>query len=185
MSDDVAARPASSQTPIAPDTKDWTRVLQRPCPDCGFDTKDYPGVTVPAVLHAANERWSNLLARPGIADRPAPGVWSPLEYICHVRDVCVMITGRAQRMLAEDDPELPVWDQDEAAVRGRYAEQDPALVDDELADAADAAGALFAGVRPEQWSRPGHRSDGVAFTVETLAQYLVHEVQHHLHDVGA
>ena len=130
-------------------------MLQRPCPDCGFDTTDYPGATVPAVLHAANERWSNLLARPGIADRPAPGVWSPLEYICHVRDVCVMITGRAQRMLAEDDPELPVWDQDEAAVRGRYAEQDPALVDDELADAADAAGALFAGVGPEQWSRPG------------------------------
>ena len=185
MSDDVAARPASSETPIAPDTKDWTWVLQRPCPDCGFDTSDNPGVKVPAVLHAANERWSNLLARPGIADRPAPGVWSPLEYICHVRDTCVMITGRARRMLAEDDPELPVWDQDEAAVRGRYAEQDPALVDDELADAADAAGAVFAGVRPEQWSRPGHRSDGTAFTVETLAQYLVHEVQHHLHDVGA
>ncbi len=65
MSDDVAARPASSEPPSAPDTKDWTWVLQRPCPDCGFDTKDYPGVTVPAVLHAANERWSNLLARTG------------------------------------------------------------------------------------------------------------------------
>ena len=95
-----------------------------------------------------------------------------------------MITGRAQRMLAEDDPELPVWDQDEAAVRGRYAEQDPALVDDELADAADAAGAPFAGRDPTQWSRSGHRSDGTAFTVETLAQYLVHEVEHHLHDVA-
>ena len=78
-----------------------------------------------------------------------------------------------------------MWDQDEAAVQGRYAEQDPALVDDELADAADAAGALSPGWAPTQWSRPGHRSDGVAFTVETLAQYLVHEVQHHLHDVHA
>ena len=75
-------------------------------------------------------------------------------------------------MLAEDDPELPIWDQDEAAVRGRYAEQDPALVADELADAADAAGALFAGVRPSSGARPGHRSDGAAFTVETLGPVL-------------
>jgi hypothetical protein len=40
-------------------------------------------------------------------------------------------------------------------------------------------------VGPEQWSRPGRRSDGYVFTVETLAQYLVHEDRHHLHDVGA
>ena len=24
-------------TPITPDTKDWTWVLERPCPECGFD----------------------------------------------------------------------------------------------------------------------------------------------------
>ena len=23
--------------PITPDTKDWTWVMERPCPDCGFD----------------------------------------------------------------------------------------------------------------------------------------------------
>ena len=36
-------RPAA----IAPDTKDWTWVLQRPCPDCGFDAEDYPGARCP------------------------------------------------------------------------------------------------------------------------------------------
>jgi hypothetical protein len=24
---------------IVPDTKDWTWVLRRPCPECGFDTQ--------------------------------------------------------------------------------------------------------------------------------------------------
>ncbi|PVY29285.1 hypothetical protein C7458_10631 [Williamsia muralis] len=33
---------------IVPDTKNWTWVLERPCPDCGFDPSEiafrgYPG----------------------------------------------------------------------------------------------------------------------------------------------
>ena len=56
---------------------------------------------------------------------------------------------------------------------------------DELADAADAAGGALRRCRTRPVEPPGHRSDGTAFTVETLAQYLVHEVEHHLHDVHA
>ena len=185
MSDDVAARPASSQTPIAPDTKDWTWVLQRPCPDCGFDTKDYPGVTVPAVLHAANERWSNLLARPGIADRPAPGVWSPLEYICHVRDVCVMITGRRGGCWPRTTPSCPCGTRTRRRCRAATPSRTRPSSTTSWPTPPTRPVRCSPGCGPEQWSRPGHRSDGVAFTVETLAQYLVHEVQHHLHDVGA
>ena len=39
-------------------------------------------------------------------------------------------------------------------------------------------------VRPEQWAREGLRSDGAEFTTVTLARYLLHDVLHHLHDVG-
>ena len=43
-------------TPVPPDTKDWTWVLERPCPDCGFATfADNPIVdaaTAEAVLRA-------------------------------------------------------------------------------------------------------------------------------------
>jgi hypothetical protein len=28
--------------PIAPDTKDWTWVLERACPECGFDARAFP-----------------------------------------------------------------------------------------------------------------------------------------------
>lgn len=37
----------------------------------------------------------------------------------------------------------------------------------------------------DRWERPGHRSDGKPFTVATLSLYLVHDVEHHLQDVGA
>jgi len=38
-------------------------------------------------------------------------------------------------------------------------------------------------VRPEQWERIGHRSNGAVFTVRTLGIYCLHDLVHHLHDV--
>jgi hypothetical protein len=88
-------------------------------------------------------------------------------------------------MLSTDDPLFADWDQDAAAVADRYAEQDPARVADELADAADAFADLLRSTTTEQWQRPGRRSNGSVFTVRTLAQYYLHDVVHHLHDVRA
>ncbi len=34
-----------------------------------------------------------------------------------------------------------------------------------------------------QWDRPGRRSNGSEFTIDTLACYHLHDVEHHLHDV--
>ena len=45
--------------------------------------------------------------------------------------------------------------------------------------------ARFDAVTPEQWGRSGRRSNGSEFTVLTLGQYFLHDVVHHLHDVGA
>jgi hypothetical protein len=170
-------------TSIHPDTKDWTWVLQRRCPECAFVASELRGVQLPAAIRSAAERWADLLARPGIEDRPEPAVWSALGYMCHVRDVCRVFGERVQLMLTEDDPSFPNWDQDAAAVQGRYGEQDPAMVADQLTDAARADADLFAAVTGEQWQRTGVRSNGSRFTVETLGQYFVHDIVHHLHDV--
>lgn len=172
-----------TESPLEPDTKDWTWVLERPCPECGFDASALPGTGVASALRDAAERWSDVLSRPGVEDRPAPSVWSPLEYLCHVRDVCRIFGERVTLMLEQDDPSFPDWDQDEAAVTGRYGEQDAAMVSDELTDAARADARLFESVTGEQWQRTGRRSNGSAFTVETLGQYFIHDLVHHLHDV--
>jgi hypothetical protein len=87
-------------------------------------------------------------------------------------------------MLAQDDPLFPNWDQDAAAVESRYAEQDPVDVLAGLRRNADALAAEFAAVDGNQWRRTGRRSNGSAFTVETLARYFLHDPAHHLHDVG-
>jgi hypothetical protein len=114
-----------------------------------------------------------------------PVVWSPLEYGCHVRDVFRKFDERLQLMIEEDDPQFKNWDQDKTAIEDKYGSQNPAVVASEIATAAEKLANRFDSVAHEQWTRRGFRSDGSVFTVESIAQYLMHDPVHHLWDVGA
>ncbi|OLF16468.1 DinB family protein [Actinophytocola xanthii] len=168
---------------LKPDTKDWTWVIERPCPECGYDGNTVSGPEVPALLRRNAAAWPAVLAAPEARRRPEPDRWSPLEYGCHVRDVFRVFAERLHLMRTEDDPHYPNWDQDETAVRDRYGEQDPATVAAELVESAETLAAAFE--RVDDWTRPGSRSDGARFTIDTFARYLLHDPVHHLHDVGA
>jgi hypothetical protein len=169
---------------IVPDTKDWTWVLQRPCPECGFDTQSFPVTAVPDLLMTNANAWREMLTGPGdLRRRPAPDKWSALEYGCHVRDVFRLYDQRLELMLTTDDPLFPNWDQDATAVADRYQDQDPAEVAATLTEAGQALANRFDTVTGSQWERPGRRSDGASFTVETFARYFIHDPVHHLYDV--
>lgn len=169
---------------IVPDTKDWTWTLDRSCPDCGFEAGAVAVESIAALTTELTAPWLDVLARSDVASRPASSVWSPLEYSCHVRDVCLVFGGRLRLMLDEDDPTFPNWDQDETAVRERYGAQDPSVVGRELVEAASVVSAGFAAVKGNQWSRSGLRSNGSTFTVASLGAYFLHDLAHHLVDVG-
>jgi DinB superfamily len=169
---------------IVPDSKDWTWVLQRPCPECGLDTRRVDPAETAGMLRANTMAWIGILhGGSDLRTRPAPDVWSPLEYACHVRDVFRLYDERLLLMLAETDPLFPNWDQNETAVAQRYAEQDPATVAGELREAAYALAAHFDEVRGQQWQRRGRRGDGARFTVASFARYFIHDPIHHLYDV--
>ena len=172
------------QDAIAPDTKDWTWVLDRPCPECGFEAAAVAAEEVAPATERLTAPWSEVLARPGARERPAPDRWSPLEYGCHVRDVCRVFAGRVRLVLDHDGAEFENWDQDESARRGRYDEQDPAVVAQQLAGDARGLAEAFGHVRDDAWDRTGTRSNGSRFTLLTLGRYCLHDLAHHLHDVG-
>ena len=167
------------------DDKDWTWVLQRPCPECGFDSKSLAVAQIGAQARSAMASITSRLRSGDAAQRPSEQVWSPLEYGCHVRDVCHVFSERLHLMLAEDDPQFANWDQDETALTERYWEQDPSVVAVECESAVAEIAERFDAVRDEQWSSPGTRSNGSVFTVETLGRYFVHDLMHHVHDVTA
>lgn len=163
------------------DTKDWTWVLDRPCPDCGFDAASIASGDLPDLIHENTRGWFEVLDRRGVADRPSPDVWSPLEYGCHVRDVHLLFAERLRLMLTQDDPRFPNWDQDGTAVENAYDAQDPEAVVVELVEAAADAAAIYAVVK--DWERRGFRSNGSIFTIASLGRYHLHDVVHHLWDV--
>jgi len=170
-------------TPPA-DDKDWTWVLGAACPECGLAAGSVSGTEVAGLLRATAASWQVALAGPSVRKRPAPEVWSVLEYGSHCRDVYLIFGGRLRLMLEQDDPEFENWDQDATALEKRYWEGDPAEVAAELGAAAESTARAFDGVAGDQWSRTGRRNNGSVFTVESLGRYLVHDLVHHLHDVG-
>jgi hypothetical protein len=168
-----------------PDDKDWTWTLHRPCPDCGFDASATAAADVPRIVEEVVAGFATRLAAADASTRPAPQVWSVTEYGCHVRDVCDVFDGRLRAMLTEDDPLFANWDQDATALEQQYWRQRPAQVSTELEVAAARIGATIAGVAGAQWDRPGRRSNGSVFTVETLVRYFAHDLVHHAHDIGS
>lgn len=190
---------------IVPDVKDWTWVLERACPDCGFDAAATAYDEVPELALSSARRLGATLERPEAAVRPDASTWSPLEYGAHVRDVCrifvyrvAVVTGaeavdpgvpafdprgRAAGETPDGLPEFSNWDQDATAVADRYGAQDPAVVAAELSVAADATARAFAAVSPADRGLRARRSNGSLFTVESLAKYFAHDLVHHVHDV--
>ncbi|HEY7628130.1 MAG TPA: DinB family protein [Ilumatobacteraceae bacterium] len=169
--------------PIEPETKSWTWVLERKCEECGFDTRSFPPSALAGQIRALGEPWPELLAHPMVRDRPNDSTWSALEYACHVRDALRLGVYRVGRMLNEDSPQFANWDQDETAVADHYELQDPGVVAEEIAAAAEDFADLYATVTDDQWDRPGVRSDGAPFTVDSFGRYFLHDPVHHLFDV--
>ncbi len=170
---------------IISDDKDWTWVLERTCPECGFDAATATPATAATMLPAVLPRWQGALRGADVEVRPSPDTWSVVEYSAHVRDVFEVFTARLELMLREETPTFANWDQDQAALDGNYSAQDPEVVSRELVQNGLDAAAAFGAVDEDQWGRRGLRSNGSEFTVLTLAGYFLHDVVHHLHDINA
>jgi hypothetical protein len=171
---------------IIPDDKDWTWVLRRRCPECGFDSTSLPRHDIAPLIRTNAAQWQAVLeTRPALLRRRVrPDRWSPLEYACHVRDVFRIYDERLRLMLTEDEPLYANWDQDTTAVADRYNDQDPVATAAQLAVAADTLAARFDTVAGGAWDRRGSRSDGASFSVESFGRYMIHDPVHHLHDVN-
>jgi hypothetical protein len=118
--------------------------------------------------------------------RPSREVWSPLEYLCHVRDVFLIQRDRAVLALIEDRPSFPRMYRDERVEVLRYAEQSPGEVGHrELDVAAILVGRVFSELSAEEWQRPliYNYPEPAEHDLAWLARHTVHEGEHHLFDI--
>ncbi|OLT14112.1 hypothetical protein BJF78_19990 [Pseudonocardia sp. CNS-139] len=126
-----------------------------------------------------------LSAEPGeLRTRRAPGVWSAIEYACHVRDTLLVQRERVLTALRIPQPTFEPMGREERVVHDGYAEQAPTDVARQIGDAALMFTNVLDRLDPAQWQRTlVHR--GAITTVRSMrwvAAHSLHEVQHHLQD---
>ncbi|MGI5238053.1 DinB family protein [Dactylosporangium sp. CA-139066] len=157
------------------------------CDECGYGYEDVAAGEVPARLEAFAGRYAEALA--GVEDirrRPADGVWSALEYTCHVRDVFAVQRERLELALRVDAPEFVPMGRDELVVSRAYNEQEPGRVVADLGANASMLAAAFGALDAAQLDRVGLYPwpEPVPRTLLWLGRHTVHEGEHHLMDIG-
>jgi hypothetical protein len=166
-------------------------VSEARCEECGFDDEALEPAEIPASVRAFAKRYRAPLTRfirdedgdALVRRRPAPEVWSALEYAAHVRDVFANYDRWIGQCLAEERPVMEGAGPDELAAQGRYNEDDPGAVADALAANAERLAATIEAVSAGGWDRTGLRR-GEERSVLLMARRAVHEGGHHLLDIG-
>lgn len=103
--------------------------------------------------------------------RPAPDEWSVVEVVAHMRDVETHALTRVRRMVAEDDPYLPAFDQDQVAQDSAYRDLPLPETLHRYLHPREQHLHLLAELGPESWQRTGrHENHGPV----TIAGYEVH-----------
>jgi hypothetical protein len=168
----------------------WARAQTERCPQCGEDASSLEHAQLGPALLGAAAAWRTFLTGADDASLrtiPGPGIFSPMQYGAHVRDIQGVYGDRILLMLREDNPVFPQFNPDESAWAG-YNELEVEVLAGDLERQAQRLAGILEDLAPEDWSRTMVRdggSDGVfTFTVAGLASYAVHEARHHLLDAN-
>ncbi|MFI8823774.1 DinB family protein [Streptomyces sp. NPDC053431] len=157
------------------------------CAECDFVYDLAQGPAVPALARSYADAYAELLeAEPTVLRRrPAPLVWAPLEYACHMRDVLLVQRERLLAARRYDTPVAEPMGRDERVEHDGYAEQEPADVARQLRDAAMLFAHSLERLSAADWERTLIYSypERTERSLSWLAVHTLHELRHHLLDM--
>ncbi len=116
--------------------------------------------------------------------RPAQGEWAVIEVVAHLADVDERAHARLRRMLAEDDPFLPAFDQDALAVERGYISLDLSEQVGRYRETRAAHVADLAGLDPRRWQRTGRHEAAGDLTVQLYEAHVASEDVDHLAQIA-
>jgi len=156
------------------------------CDACGFDGSGFDVGALLAAVRELGPGWRTMLAASGdqLRVRPAPEVWSAIEYAAHSRDVTALHAFGVEQALTTAEPAFPAIEGDDliqsaaATYDGLDADEVVATLESEanrLAHLAELAGSAA-------WSR-GLTIGDSRMDVRRLLEHALHDSRHHLDDV--
>lgn len=158
------------------------------CLECRFRSELVELEEISGRLRSLGPSFAGVLhgVAPALASRrPAPSVWSALEYTCHVRDVLLVQRDRAVLAQVEDIPSFARMHRDERVALCHYDEQPVTEVLAQLAMAADLCAIVFDGLNQTAWTRRliYNWPEATEHDLAWLGRHTLHEGHHHLMDV--
>jgi hypothetical protein len=157
------------------------------CEECGYDYGTLPRDELAVTLRALAERYGEGLeaASEVLRTHALAGVWSILEYCCHLRDVLRVQRERVQLALEQETPTFRSMRREERVSEERYNDQDPRQVAIEIVKAADDLSMLLESLDEAGWGRTGvyNYPTRQVRTVEWIGRHTIHECVHHLLDI--
>jgi hypothetical protein len=114
-----------------------------------------------------------------LGGHPLPGKWSAREIVHHLGDSETFSAGRLRKLLAEDNPLIQGYDQDQFAIKLRYNERDMAPALEAFRLARETTMQLFDLMTEDDWKRAGTHTDSGRYTTEDwLVIYAKHAHNH-------
>lgn len=120
-----------------------------------------------------------------VRTRRESGVWSPLEYGCHLRDVLIVQRERVLAARRRERTSCEPMGRDERVEHDGYAQQEPADVARQLAMAAQLFANVLNRISPDDWDRTvlynyPRQSER---SLRWVSVHTLHEVRHHTLDI--
>jgi DinB superfamily len=159
--------------------------MEEMCSECGFDeslTQPEDVALALRPLAAAIGEDIGVLSPELARRRPSPGVWSPVEYLGHLRESMAFHRWLIENALAEDNPLIPMVDPDESVAKAGYADADVGALIGQFDRRVDRLCQLL----KELTGGAANRTltlDDRQLTVALVARSAWHECHHHRCDI--
>jgi hypothetical protein len=157
------------------------------CAECGLDPEQLSIHDAADLIGALGPQYRAAFAvtegdRERLRAKPDPEVWSPLEYVVHLRDSVRYHGALTNRALKEDRPEFGAPDPDAIAQNESYNAADPDDVLDSLEHQTTRFATRARALCDDDLDRVVVRA-GNEITVRYMIRNVAHEGHHHLQDV--
>lgn len=115
-----------------------------------------------------------------IRHRPMEGEWSAIEVVGHMIDKMQIWASRVERILTEERPTLPGYDQDALVHEHDYQHADPVVLFERLSQACEQYAAIVERVPTSALEREGVHEEFGSMTIRQCVEATLDSVPQHL-----